>query len=58
MDVSGIRVQPIKPRSRTGWSDANPAPAQPSDADSDDAPPNPDRAAPAPGAGHLVDKMA
>ena len=56
MNISGIGIQQITPRTGTSWQPPNPAPDQNNDTDTDGAKIKPAQAAPSPGTGQIVDK--
>jgi hypothetical protein len=59
MVISGIGVQQILPRTGTGWQGTNQSPDENNDSDRSHATiRKPDRGAPTPGTGHVVDKIA
>jgi hypothetical protein len=55
MGISTIGVQAILPRTGTNLPDSSPEPPEPDETDDDSAPEQPDRSAPAPKTGRLVD---
>ena len=58
MNISGIGVQQILPQTGTGSRDPNPAMEESVVTKGDQPSAKPDRAAPAPGTGKVVDKTA
>jgi hypothetical protein len=55
MGISSIGVQAILPRTGTGLPDSSPEPPEPDESEDDSAPREPDRPAPAPKTGRILD---
>ena len=58
MNISGIGVQQITPRTGTGWQGSNPTAVQNNDSDVDGSKIKPAQAPLSPGTGQFVDKTA
>ena len=56
MNISGIGVQQISPRTGTDWQSSNPTPDQNNDSNVDGSKIKPAQTPPSPGTGQIVDK--